>query len=107
MEVIQNTTSALLPANSSQLIQPVMYALSSFMLLGSCAFQSVFGRPDVSRARQEGMLLQRAVNDFIATEEQIAIDQLLCNIGSGGCNSAGVASGLAIASPSKSNPDCK
>ncbi|KAI0518382.1 family 15 glycosyl hydrolase [Xylaria bambusicola] len=105
MEVIQNATSALVTVNSSQLIQPAMYALSSFVLLGSCAFQSVFGRPDVSRARREGVLLQRAVNDFIATEEKIAIDQLLCNIGSGGCNSQGVGSGLVIASPSKSEPD--
>ncbi|KAI3340287.1 family 15 glycosyl hydrolase [Ustulina deusta] len=105
MEVIQNGTSTLFPVSGSQFIQPIMYAFTSFLLLGSCAFQSVFGRPDVSRARREGVLLQRAVSDFIATEEQIAIGQLLCNIGSGGCHSQGVASGLVIASPSTSSPD--
>ncbi|KAI0541639.1 glycoside hydrolase family 15 protein [Xylaria digitata] len=82
-----------------------MHGLTSLLLLGSCAFQAVLGRPDVSRARREGVLLQRAVTDFIATEEQIALEQLLCNIGSGGCNSQGVASGLVIASPSKAEPD--
>ncbi|KAI0804948.1 family 15 glycosyl hydrolase [Xylaria sp. FL0064] len=105
MEVVQNDTWTLTPVNSSQFIQPLMYGFTSLLLLGSCAFQSVFGRPDVSRARREGVLLQRAVNDFIATEEQIALDQLLCNIGSGGCHSGGVASGLVIASPSTSSPD--
>ncbi|KAI1427903.1 family 15 glycosyl hydrolase [Xylaria sp. FL1777] len=105
MEVVQNGTLALLSVSGSQIVQPIMYAFTSFLLLGSCAFQSVFGRPDASRARRESVLLQRAVNDFIATEEQIAIDQLLCNIGSGGCKSQGVASGLVIASPSQSSPD--
>ncbi|KAI0412087.1 family 15 glycosyl hydrolase [Xylaria grammica] len=105
MEAVQNGTSALLSISASQLIQPIMYGFTSLLLLGSCAFQSVLGRPDVSRARRDGVLLQRAVNDFIATEEQIAIDQLLCNIGSGGCHSQGVSSGLVIASPSKSEPD--
>ncbi|KAI1745469.1 family 15 glycosyl hydrolase [Xylaria scruposa] len=105
MEAVQNCTSALLSINGSQLIQPIMYGFTSLLLLGSCAVQSVFGRPDVSRARHEGVLLQRAVNDFIATEEQVALDQLLCNIGSTGCHSQGVASGLVIASPSKDSPD--
>ncbi|TGJ85214.1 hypothetical protein E0Z10_g3547 [Xylaria hypoxylon] len=82
-----------------------MHGFTSLLLLGSCALQSVLGRPDVSRARRDGVLLQRAVTDFIATEEQIALEQLLCNIGAGGCNSQGVASGLVIASPSKSSPD--
>ncbi|KAI8944435.1 family 15 glycosyl hydrolase [Xylaria longipes] len=105
MEVVHNSTSALLSINGSQLIQPIMYGVTSLLLLGSCAVQSVFGRPDVSRARREGVLLQRAVNDFIATEEQIALDQVLCNIGSSGCHSQGVASGLVIASPSTDSPD--
>ncbi|KAJ2988569.1 hypothetical protein NUW58_g3899 [Xylaria curta] len=82
-----------------------MHGLASLLLLGSCAVQSVFGRPDVSQARREGVLLRRAVNDFIAKEEQYAIDHVLCSIGSAGCYSQGVASGLVVASPSKAEPD--
>ncbi|KAI3323679.1 carbohydrate-binding module family 20 protein [Xylariaceae sp. AK1471] len=82
-----------------------MYGLTSLLLLGSYAFQSVLGRPDVSRVREEGVLLKRAVSDFIATEEPYALQELLCNIGSTGCNAAGVASGIVVASPSKSDPD--
>ncbi|KAI1172351.1 family 15 glycosyl hydrolase [Nemania sp. FL0916] len=103
--VIQNGTSALLPLGGSQFIQPIMYAFTSLLLLGSCAVQSVLGRPDLASTRRDGVLLQRAVNDFIATEEQIALEQLLCNIGSGGCNAKGVASGLVVASPSLTDPD--
>ncbi|GAP83733.1 putative glucoamylase [Rosellinia necatrix] len=105
MDAIQNGSSSLFSANGNQLLQPIMHGFTSLLLLGSCAVQYVFGRPDVSRARRDGVLLHRAVSDFIATEEVYAIDQLLCNIGSGGCNSQGVASGLVIASPSKSEPD--
>lgn len=107
MEVVQNVTSSLLSINGSQFIQPIMYGFTSLLLLGSVAFQSVLGRPDVSHARPEGQLLKRAVNDFIATEEPYALQQLLCNIGSTGCKAQGAASGIVVASPSKSDPDCK
>ncbi|KAI0972843.1 family 15 glycosyl hydrolase [Xylaria arbuscula] len=105
MEVIQNSTWTLLTTDTSQFIQPIMYGFTSFLLLGSCAFQSVFGRPDASRARRESVLLRRAVDDFIATEEEVALEQLLANIGSSGSSAGGVASGLVIASPSQSSPD--
>jgi glucoamylase len=107
MEVVQNVTSALFPINGSQLIQPVMLGFTSLLLLGSVALQSVLGRPNVSRERRDGLLLSRTVTDFIATEEKIALEQLLCNIGSGGCKVQGAGSGLVIASPSKNDPDCK
>lgn len=107
MEAIQNSTSAIFTAQGYQLIEPIMHGFTSLLLLGSIALQGVFGRPDPARARRDGALLQRAVNDFIATEEQVALQKLLCSIGSGGCNAQGVAAGLVIASPSKSDPDCK
>ncbi|KAI1189028.1 family 15 glycosyl hydrolase [Nemania serpens] len=105
MEAIQNSTSAYLIVQGCQLIEPIMHGFTSLLLLGSIAVQCVFGRPDPSRSRRDGALLQRAVNDFIATEEQIALQKLLCSIGSGGCNAQGVASGLVIASPSRTDPD--
>ncbi|KAH7347120.1 glucoamylase [Plectosphaerella cucumerina] len=45
------------------------------------------------------------VEAWIAQELPIARAQLLCNVGPSGCNSAGVASGLVIASPSRQDPD--
>ncbi|KAI0112247.1 glycoside hydrolase family 15 protein [Nemania sp. FL0031] len=80
-----------------------MHGFSSLLLLGSVAVQSVLGLPNA--AKRDGLLVSRAVSDFVATEEQYALEQLLCNIGSTGCHSGGVASGLVIASPSQSSPD--
>ncbi|KAI8634097.1 family 15 glycosyl hydrolase [Xylariaceae sp. FL1651] len=105
MDIVQNGTSTLFPINASQLIQPIMYGFTSLLLLGSYAFQSVLGRPDASRIRREGLLLERAVGDFIATEEPIALEQLLCNIGPSGCHAQGASSGLVVASPSLTDPD--
>ncbi|KAI1499790.1 Six-hairpin glycosidase-like protein [Biscogniauxia marginata] len=105
MEVLLNRGSELIPSNSSHLIQPIMHGFTSLFLLGSYAFQTVLGRPSVSRLRREGEILKRDVDDFISTEEPIALEQLLCNIGSTGCNAAGAASGIVIASPSTSDPD--
>ncbi|KAI1639377.1 Six-hairpin glycosidase-like protein [Biscogniauxia mediterranea] len=82
-----------------------MHGFTSLFLLGSYAFQAVLGRPSVSRLRREGEILKRDVDDFISTEEPIALEQLLCNIGSAGCNAGGVPDGIVLASPSTSNPD--
>ncbi|KAI5466885.1 putative glucoamylase GMY1 [Mariannaea sp. PMI_226] len=79
-----------------------MHFISSALLLGAVALQSVMGRPSL---HQQNSLLRRNVDDFVDTETPIALEQLLCNIGSSGCHSSGVNSGLVIASPSKSDPD--
>ncbi|KAI1333966.1 carbohydrate-binding module family 20 protein [Xylariaceae sp. FL0016] len=55
--------------------------------------------------RRDGLLLKRDVDDFIATEEPIALEQLLCNIGANGCHASGAASGAVVASPSTADPD--
>jgi glucoamylase len=47
------------------------------------------------------------LDSWLATETSTALQGVLDNIGSGGANTAGVSSGFVIASPSKSNPDCK
>lgn len=104
MESLQNDSPGLTPNSNTTLAQPVMNAFTSLLLLGSMAFQKVLGRPDLSQLRRDE-LLRRDVESFIATEEPIALEQLLCNIGSTGCHAQGVASGLVIASPSKSDPD--
>lgn len=86
---------------------PVMHAFSSILLLGACAVQSVFGRPEDARIRRESAVLKRSVDSFIEKETPYAWQRLLCNIGSTGCAASGAASGVVVASPSKSNPDCK
>ncbi|KAI1799398.1 carbohydrate-binding module family 20 protein [Daldinia bambusicola] len=82
-----------------------MQGLTSLFLLGTFAFQTVLGYPGSSRVRREGVILKRAVDNFVATEEPIALEKLLANIGSSGSAVQGAASGVVVASPSKSDPD--
>lgn len=92
--------------NGTGFLQPAMHALSSLLLLGAYTVQAVFGRPDIS-ARREADILKRDIDSFIATERPYALKRVLCNIGPNGCAAAGAAAGVVVASPSKSNPDCK
>ncbi|KAK0651308.1 glycoside hydrolase family 15 protein [Cercophora newfieldiana] len=82
-----------------------MHALSSLLLLGAYATQAVFGRPEDLHARREAAIIKRSVDSFIQTQTPISWERLLCNIGSDGCRAQGAASGVVVASPSKSNPD--
>ncbi|KAM0338256.1 hypothetical protein ACHAPU_011381 [Fusarium lateritium] len=81
-----------------------MYFVSSAFLLGSFALQSVLGRPAFDE-RSQVLERQSSVDSFIKSESSVAIEQLLCNIGSDGCNSKNVASGVVIASPDTQDPD--
>ncbi|KAF7551843.1 hypothetical protein G7046_g7590 [Stylonectria norvegica] len=87
---------------TTSLIHPVMHLVSTAFLLGSVALQSVLGRPS---SRSRGLLMKRAVDNFIDTETPIALGQLLCNIGPDGCHTPGVNAGLVIASPDTHDPD--
>lgn len=108
MAAAQISGSGLVVNSTTSLAHSTMHALSSLVLLGSYAVQHVLGRPESEAARslRQTELLRRDVDDFIATEEPIAYEQIICNIGSSGCNAGGVGSGLVIASPSTDNPDC-
>lgn len=103
----QQHQANLTASTSLGLFQPAMHAFSSLFVLGAYAVQVVFGRPDDARAKRNSEILKRSVDSFIVTETPIAWERLLCNIGSNGCAAAGAASGVVVASPSKSNPDCK
>ncbi|RSL98563.1 hypothetical protein BHE90_002080 [Fusarium euwallaceae] len=97
---VDEAVSSLSVNTTASLIQPFMYILSSAFLLGSLALQSVLGRPaDKIQVRQSG------VDDFIKSESPIAIEQLLCNIGSEGCHAKNVPAGIVIASPDTQDPD--
>ncbi|KAF5019186.1 hypothetical protein F66182_8814 [Fusarium sp. NRRL 66182] len=81
------------------IIQPIVYLFSSALLLGSFALQSVLGRPAEVQERQSSL------DSFIEAQSSISIEQLLCNIGSNGCNARNVAPGVVIASPDTQDPD--
>lgn len=91
--------------NVTAITHPIMYSFTSVLLVGSLAFQAVFSAP--SRVVRDVDLLKRSVDSFIATESSIALRDLLCNIGSAGACVSGATSGLVIASPDKTNPNCK
>ncbi|KAI2473404.1 carbohydrate-binding module family 20 protein [Annulohypoxylon bovei var. microspora] len=105
MDVLQISNWSILSSNSSSIILPIMQGFASLFILGSAAFQSVLGLPGADQVRRDPHILKRAVDDYITTEEPIALAQLLCNIGSGGCHSSGVGNGLVIASPSTDSPN--
>ncbi|KAK2677480.1 Glucoamylase [Fusarium oxysporum f. sp. vasinfectum] len=88
---VDDSVSSVSINSTASLIQPIMYFVSSAFLLGSFALQSVLGRP--------------AFDERSLSESSVAIEQLLCNIGSDGCNSKNVATGIVIASPDTQDPD--
>jgi glucoamylase len=103
--------ASLIPASSFNLTyivaQPIMYSFTSLLVLGS-AIQAVLSLPDPSRVKErEAQLLKRSVDSFIATESPIALADMLCNIGSAGACASGASSGIVVASPDKTNPDCE
>lgn len=110
MDLLQSPLiSSLIPSSNFTLVvsHPIMFSLSSLLMVGSLALQAVFGLPDPSRVQErEAELLRRSVDSFITTESPIALRDMLCNIGSTGACVQGAASGLVIAGPGKANPDC-
>lgn len=50
---------------------------------------------------------QTTVDAFITAQTTVSINGVLANIGGGGSKAPGVSAGIVIASPSRSNPDCK
>ncbi|KAK6955353.1 glycoside hydrolase 15 protein [Daldinia eschscholtzii] len=105
MDILHSSSQGLLASNSTSLIEPIMQGLTSLFLLGTFAFQTILGYPGSSRVQRENVILKRAVDNFVATEEPIALEKLLANIGSTGSRVQGAASGVVVASPSKSDPD--
>lgn len=84
-----------------------MYSFTSLLILGSLAVQSVLSVPSNRVQERDAQILKRSVDTFIATESPIALAGVLCNIGASGSCVSGAGSGLVIASPSQSSPDCK
>nr|CAA47707.1 glucan 1,4-alpha-glucosidase [Neurospora crassa] len=81
-----------------------MHLVSSLLVVGA-AFQAVLGLPDPLHEKRHSDIIKRSVDSYIQTETPIAQKNLLCNIGASGCRASGAASGVVVASPSKSSPD--
>lgn len=92
--------------STSPLTYFAMHLVSSLLVVGA-AFQAVLGLPDPLHEKRHSDIIKRSVDSYIQTETPIAQKNLLCNIGSSGCRVSGAASGVVVASPSKSSPDCK
>lgn len=50
---------------------------------------------------------QTSIDTFIRAQADISINGVLANIGPNGSKAQGVPAGILVASPSRSNPDCK
>lgn len=104
MDLAQYGVLGVSSSSNTSFFEPIMHPVSSLLLLGTLAFRAVLGRPNSLLSERD--IVKRDVDSFFATEVPFALAQIKCNIASG-CNAGGVASGLVIASPSKSDPDCK
>lgn len=98
-----------------------MCSLDLVTFLYCCLFPSVcisifimyFSSPLVtvlslcSRSSAASNIQRRDLDSFVGTERAIALQGVLNNIGPHGSQVPGTAAGIIIASPSKSDPDCK
>jgi glucoamylase len=102
--LLSSATTAYI-SNLTAIVQPMMHSFTSLLLVSSLALHIIYAHPSCAVGR-EAELLKRSVDTFIATESPIALADLLCNIGSTGACASGAASGIVVASPDKTNPNC-
>jgi glucoamylase len=50
---------------------------------------------------------QTSIDQFVKSEADVSIKGVLANIGPDGSKAQGAAAGLVVASPSRTDPDCK
>jgi glucoamylase len=95
-------------SNLTSILTCVAMPLTSLLVVASLALQTVLGLPEPSSVvkEREAELLKRSVDSFIATESPVALADMLCNIGSAGACVPGADSGIVLASPDSTNPDC-
>lgn len=82
-----------------------MVSSKFFALVGVIASAlpcAAYGLPSQTNIKRQDTL-----ESWIASESAVAYTNILENIGSDGTDASGASSGIVIASPSKSDPDCK
>lgn len=109
MDLLLYNIPSLIPTTSlnfttvaiSTVADTIMYPVTSLLVVGALALQTVFGFPSLQafKDKRHSEIVKRSVDSFLTTEQPYALNELLCSIGSSGCNAAGTASGLVIASP--------
>jgi glucoamylase len=77
-------------------LHSALNALPAFLL-----FVGAQSTPLVSQKRQA------SIDSFVQTQAAISINAVLANIGTDGSKAQGVPAGIVVASPSRSDPDCK
>lgn len=83
------------------------HPIFSILLAGSAIIQGVLGRPGPAVSDRSVKCARSDASSFLQTEVPIALDKMLCNIGSKGCASSGALPGVVIASPSTQDPNCE
>lgn len=83
------------------------HPIFNILLAGTAIVQGVLGRPGVAVNGRAAKCARSDASNFLQNEVPIALDKLLCNIGSKGCASSGAFPGVVIASPSTEDPNCK
>jgi glucoamylase len=78
------------------LFTSVLWALPTVLL-----FASVLGSPVDHQRRQT------SIDGFVKSQADVSIKGVLANIGTDGSKAQGASAGIVVASPSRSNPDCK
>lgn len=68
------------------------------------ALTIAFGHADLVQGR---LTCRADLEEFITKQSDISIAGVLANIGADGSNAGGVPPGVVVASPSRSDPDCK
>lgn len=95
-------------ANSSlESTSAMHHPVFNILLAGSAIIQGVLGRPGLTVNGRASKCARSDVSNFLQNEVPIALDKLLCNIGSKGCASSGAFPGVVIASPSTEDPNCE
>lgn len=82
----------------------MLASLATLALAVSSLVHPVLARPEPFRLKPR---VTGSLDSFIASESTIAYNGVLANIGASGSKVSGAGSGLVIAGPSKSNPDCE
>lgn len=80
-----------------------MLLLPKILTIGAGLLSSCWADPTPSLQNTK----REAIDNFIATESPVALQGVLNNVGANGGKVPGAASGVVVASPSQSNPDCE
>jgi glucoamylase len=77
------------------LYNSVLRALSAALVLTS------------AHGREVNQRRQTSIDQFIKSQSDVSVNGVLANIGPDGSKAQGASAGLIVASPSRSDPDCK